>query len=221
MIARLRIALLGLALSVFTVSAQACDNLPSWAQSACARLDQIWSEGNNDLYISGYSWHNRSMYSAEKIRSFNERAWGGGYGRSIYDEDGDWQGLYGMAFLDSHSKVQPIAGYGFLKIGRVSENFRLGAGYTVFLTSRQDIMHYIPSPACCRWSRPATRTPCSTPPTFPAARATATCCSCSAAGPSDGQRQGFQQGWPRRRTSSPRRISSMPCARNARSVSIT
>ena len=26
-----------------------------------------------------------------------------------------------MAFLDSHSKVQPIAGYGFLKIGRVSE----------------------------------------------------------------------------------------------------
>lgn len=86
------------------------------------------------------------MYSAEKIRSFNERAWGGGYGRSIYDEDGDWQGLYGMAFLDSHSKVQPIAGYGFLKIGRVSENFRLGAGYTVFLTSRQDIMHYIPFP---------------------------------------------------------------------------
>lgn len=146
MIARLRIALLGLALSVFTVSAQACDNLPSWAQSACARLDQIWSEGNNNLYISGYSWHNRSMYSAEKIRSFNERAWGGGYGRSIYDEDGDWQGLYGMAFLDSHSKVQPIAGYGFLKIGRVSENFRLGAGYTVFLTSRQDIMHYIPFP---------------------------------------------------------------------------
>ena len=48
-------------------------------------------------------------------------------------------------------------------------------------------MHYIPSPACCRWSRPATRTPCSTPPTFPAARATATCCSCSAVGPSDGQ----------------------------------
>ena len=51
-----------------------------------------------------------------------------------------------MAFLDSHSKVEPIAGYGFLKIGRVSENFRLGAGYTVFLTARHDIMSYVPFP---------------------------------------------------------------------------
>ena len=90
--------------------------------------------------------YKRQMYSREKIDSFNELAWGGGYGRSIYDEDGDWQGLYAMAFLDSHSKVEPIAGYGFLKIGRVSENFRLGAGYTVFLTARHDTMSYVPFP---------------------------------------------------------------------------
>lgn len=86
------------------------------------------------------------MYSAEKIRSFNEKAWGGGWGRSIYDEDGDWQGLYAIAFLDSHSKVEPMAGYGFLKIGKLSDNFRLGAGYTVFLTARHDIMSYVPFP---------------------------------------------------------------------------
>lgn len=124
----------------------ACDSLPSWAQSACQRLDQIWTEGGNDLYVTGYSRHNRSMYSAEKIRSFNEKAWGGGWGRSIYDEDGDWQGLYAIAFLDSHSKVEPMAGYGFLKIGKLSDNFRLGAGYTVFLTARHDIMSYVPFP---------------------------------------------------------------------------
>ncbi|CAB3697835.1 lipid IV(A) palmitoyltransferase PagP [Achromobacter pestifer] len=146
MIARLRAALLFLLLSTFAATAQACEDLPSWAQSACNRLDQIWTEGGNDLYVSGYAWHNRAAYSSEKINSFNELAWGGGYGRSIYDEDGDWQGLYGMAFLDSHSKVQPIAGYGFLKIGQVSENFRLGAGYTVFLTARHDIMSYVPFP---------------------------------------------------------------------------
>lgn len=146
MIARLRAATLFVLLSAFAATAQACDNMPSWAQSACNRLDQIWSEGGNDLYVSGYSWHNRAKYSKEKIASFNELAWGAGYGRSIYDEDGDWQGLYGMAFLDSHSKVQPIAGYGFLKIGRVSENVRLGAGYTVFLTARHDIMSYVPFP---------------------------------------------------------------------------
>jgi len=120
--------------------------MPSWAQSACNRLDQIWSEGGNDLYVSGYAWHNRAMYSKEKIDSFNELAWGGGYGRSIYDEDGDWQGLYAMAFLDSHKRPQPIAGYGFLKIAQVAPNWRLGAGYTVFLTAREDIMSYVPFP---------------------------------------------------------------------------
>lgn len=146
MTARFRAALLCLLLSVFTIPAHACDGMPSWAQSACHRIDQIWTEGGNDLYVSGYAWHNRAKYSAEKIDSFNELAWGGGYGRSIYDEDGDWQGLYAMAFLDSHSKVQPIAGYGFLKIGQVSDNFRLGAGYTVFLTARHDIMSYVPFP---------------------------------------------------------------------------
>ncbi|MFU2000374.1 lipid IV(A) palmitoyltransferase PagP [Bordetella avium] len=142
---RLRHFFIGCLLCLPTLS-YACESLPSWAQSACNRIDQIWTEGGNDLYVTGYSWHNRSMYSASKIRSFNEKAWGGGWGRSLYDEDGDWQGLYAMAFLDSHSKVEPIAGYGFLKIGKVSENFRLGAGYTVFLTARQDIMSYVPFP---------------------------------------------------------------------------
>ncbi len=85
MTARLRAALFCLLLSTFSAAAHACDNLPSWAQSACQRLDQIWSEGGNDLYFSGYAWHNRAMYSREKINSFNELAWGGGYGRSIYD----------------------------------------------------------------------------------------------------------------------------------------
>ncbi|MDQ8032111.1 lipid IV(A) palmitoyltransferase PagP [Bordetella genomosp. 1] len=127
-------------------SAGACDVSVGWMQRACNRIDQIWTTGDNDLYVTGWAWHNRSMYSAKKIREFNEAALGGGYGRSIFDEDGDWQGLYAMAFLDSHSRPQPIAGYGFLKIARVSQNWRLGAGYTAFLTAREDIMSYIPFP---------------------------------------------------------------------------
>ncbi|MCD0503370.1 lipid IV(A) palmitoyltransferase PagP [Bordetella petrii] len=127
-------------------TAWACGTEISWVQRACDRVDEIWTTGSNDLYITGWAWHNRSAYSASKIREFNEAAWGGGFGRGIYDEDGDWQGLYGMAFLDSHERVQPIAGYGFLKIGRVATNWRLGAGYTIFLTAREDIMSYIPFP---------------------------------------------------------------------------
>ncbi len=71
---------------------------------------------------------------------------GGGFGRSIYDEDGDWQGLYAMSFLDSHSEFQFMAGYGFLKMAKVSPNWRLGAGYTLFLMSRKDMIGYIPFP---------------------------------------------------------------------------
>lgn len=127
-------------------AASACTDLPSWTQAACQRIGQIWNEGGNDLYLTGYSWHNRATYSKKKIDSFNELAWGGGLGKSLYDEDGDWQALYAMAFLDSHSKIEPLAGYAFQKIGRVGDNWRLGAGYTVFLTSRADIFNRIPFP---------------------------------------------------------------------------
>jgi palmitoyl transferase len=128
------------------VAAAGCDGLPGWAQRACTRLDQVWTQGDNELYLTGYAWHNRAAYSADRIRNLREQSWGGGLGRGLYDEDGDWHGLYGMAFLDSHGHVQPMAGYGFQKIGRFGANWRLGAGYTAFLTARQEILHYLPFP---------------------------------------------------------------------------
>ncbi|MBV7486072.1 lipid IV(A) palmitoyltransferase PagP [Bordetella sp. BOR01] len=127
-------------------STWACDMQASWMQRACDRVEEIWTTGTNDLYLTGWAWHNRSMYSASKIREFNEAAWGGGFGRSIYDEDGDWQGLYAMSFLDSHKRIQAMAGYGFLKIAEISQHWRLGAGYTLFVMSRKDINNYIPFP---------------------------------------------------------------------------
>jgi palmitoyl transferase len=140
-------ATLCLAAAALPASAEAaCDDIPGWAQGACQRLDQVWNQGGNDLYVTGYAWHNRAAYSAAKIRSFNETSWGGGWGKGLYDEDGDWHGLYAMAFLDSHSNVEPIAGYGFQKIGRVGQDTRFGIGYTAFVTSRSDIFHHIPFP---------------------------------------------------------------------------
>lgn len=125
-------------------AATACGD--GWMGRACNRIDQIWSTGNHDLYLTGWAWHNRSMYSASKVREFNETAWGGGYGRSIEDEDGDWQGLYAMAFLDSHRHVQPMVGYGFLKQAHLSPAWRLGLGYTAFITYRGDVFKYAPFP---------------------------------------------------------------------------
>lgn len=108
-------------------------------------LSQTWQSPNYELYVPVNTWHNRSFYTAKKIDEFNEQPWGLGIGKYRYDEDGDWHALYAMAFLDSHSDVEPIAGYGFQKMWRPTDNFRLGAGYSVGITIRSDL-HYIPIP---------------------------------------------------------------------------
>jgi palmitoyl transferase len=108
-------------------------------------LYQTWQAKNYELYIPLSTWHNRAYYSAEKINSYNEQPWGLGLGKYRVDDDGDWNALYLMAFKDSHNKIEPIVGYGFQKIWRPADNFRLGAGYTAGITVRED-MHYLPIP---------------------------------------------------------------------------
>lgn len=108
-------------------------------------LSQTWRSRNYELYIPANTWHNRNYYSAEKIDSYNEQPWGLGVGKYRFDDDGDWNALYVMAFADSHNKIEPIVGYGFQKMWRPTDNFRLGAGYTVGVTIR-DEMHYVPIP---------------------------------------------------------------------------
>ena len=120
-----------------------------WPQRAKNRLKQIWHEGNNDLYVTGYAWHNRYLYSKERLAlgNYNEHAWGGGFGKGLYDEDGDWQSLYAIVFLDSHTNIEPWAGYAFLKNRQLSKNVRVGGGFTLALTMRPDIFNGYPFPA--------------------------------------------------------------------------
>jgi palmitoyl transferase len=134
-----------------TESKQYCLRGPLLIKRVCNRLNQIWNEGKTDLYITGYAWHNRYTYRPEKIKEFNEFAWGGGLGKGFYDEDGDWHGLVAVAFKDSHNKVEPAAGYAFLKIARLNEDWRIGAGYFVLITARPDVLHGIPFPGAAPW----------------------------------------------------------------------
>ncbi len=115
------------------------------------RLNQIWTQGQTEVYLPTYAWHNRYTYSKSKINTYNENPWGGGFGKSLYDEDGDWHGLYAFAFLDSHKNVEPIVGYAFLKVLHINENTRLGAGYGLLITARPDIFHGIPFPGALPW----------------------------------------------------------------------
>ncbi len=115
------------------------------------RLHQVWTQGSNELYLTGYAWHNRYTYSPEKINEYNELAYGGGLGKGFYDEDGDWHGLTAFAFLDSHKNVEPVVGYAFLKTAHLNDNLRVGAGYSVFVTARPDIFNNIPFPGVLPW----------------------------------------------------------------------
>lgn len=120
----------------------------------CHRLHQIWIEGNNDLYVSGYAWHNRFTYSSKWLQTkhYNEQAWGGGFGKGFFDEKGNWHGLYAFAFLDSHKNLEPAVGYAYLKVLNITENFKTGLGVSVLVTARPDIMNNIPFPGAAPWA---------------------------------------------------------------------
>ncbi|MGQ3890815.1 lipid IV(A) palmitoyltransferase PagP [Legionella sp. CNM-4043-24] len=143
-------------LLLFAVNGQAetkpCASWAAWPKAVCQRFHQIWTEGNNELYLSGYAWHNRYTYSPEKIKTYNENAWGGGLGKGLYDEKGDWHGLYAFGFSDSHKNFQPVAGYAFLKMAHLSQSLKMGAGFTVLVTARPDIFKGRPFPGALPWA---------------------------------------------------------------------
>lgn len=124
---------------------------PNLFTKASHRLEQIWSDGKNELYLPAYAWHNRYWYTADRIKTYNENPWGGGLGKGYYDEDGDWHGLYAFAFLDSHKNVEPIVGYAFLKALHLQHDITLGGGYAILATARPDINHGIPFPGALPW----------------------------------------------------------------------
>jgi palmitoyl transferase len=130
----------------------ACSQWLSLFRPVCQEIQRIWTKGNNEVYLSGYAWHNRYTYTKERLQHYNEAAWGGGLGKSYYDEKGDWHGLYAVAFLDSHKNVEPIAGYAFLKMAHFTSNLKAGLGVSAFITQRPDIFNGIPFPGILPWA---------------------------------------------------------------------
>jgi lipid IVA palmitoyltransferase len=123
-----------------------CDSNIELIDRPCQRITEVWNNGSHDLYLPLYTYHLPFAYDDDKVDSFREFTWGAGYGRSRYNEAGNWEGIYLMAFSDSHSKVQPILGYGHQWMWGSQNGFHAGAGYTAFLTSRADIAKNFPIP---------------------------------------------------------------------------
>jgi palmitoyl transferase len=121
------------------------DEEPSWTDSVKERLSDTWNNGHHELYVPVYTHHLRFAYTQEKIDSYQENPYGIGYGRGKFI-NGNWNGLYAMGFQDSHYKPSYMAGYAWQTYWRPAEDFRVGAGYTVFLMTRADIGDYTPFP---------------------------------------------------------------------------
>ena len=123
-----------------------CERLWSWLEYQCTGLKDSWHNGDADLYLTGYAYHDRNTYTPEKIASFNENAWGGGFGTSKTNDRGDLFGWYAMAFKDSHNEWTKAVGWHWATYWPAQSKYAVGLGYTAFLGSRPDIYGGIPFP---------------------------------------------------------------------------
>src|SRR4051812_4227081 len=71
------------------------------------RSKEAFYDGRNEVYASGYIWHAPWAYSHERRHhELNDIAWGGGFGRSVVDANGNTHSVYAVASQDSHFKPQ-------------------------------------------------------------------------------------------------------------------
>ena len=104
-------------------------------------------QGQNEILVSGYSWHTPWTWTAEKRAEENEHAWGGGWARSTERENGDTDTVYFLVFSDSHYEPEYNLGYGWTTWWRPRDSLQPGSAYTLMLVSRQDIWGGAPFPA--------------------------------------------------------------------------
>lgn len=101
-----------------------------------------------DVYLSGYALHSRSTYDGKRLRKLNEKAVGGGLGRTWRDEHGNESSLYLMAIRDSSRHRQWMAGYVHQWLWPLKRTgLEAGIGLTAGVIRRQDWFHGKPFPA--------------------------------------------------------------------------
>jgi palmitoyl transferase len=119
----------------------------SFLDRACSRLVDTWKRGKHEIILSGYAWHTPWTWTSEKRAEENELAWGGGYGRTVEEPNGNTHTVFGLAFLDSHKNVELQVGYGWSTYWGPRDGIQPGLGYTAMIVQRPDIANGIPFPA--------------------------------------------------------------------------
>ena len=119
----------------------------SWMDRACSRLTDTWKRGRNEFIFSGYSWHTPWTWTKERRDEENQWAWGGGYGRTVEEANGNTHTVFGLAFLDSHKNIEWQIGYGWSTFWGPRDGIQPGLGFTAMIVQRPDIANGIPFPA--------------------------------------------------------------------------
>jgi palmitoyl transferase len=118
-----------------------------WDRST-ARISNIAAQGDWDLYLSGYAYHSRSTYTRKRIDRLNEKAWGGGFGKSMRNDSGNDESLYVLVIRDSLYKPQWAVGYThewMFPLG--GSGLEAGVGVTALIMRRSDWADGYPVPA--------------------------------------------------------------------------
>ena len=117
----------------------------SFLEETKTHFKQILCHGQNELYVPVNTWHNRWTYDREKIREYNERPWGIGFGKVLIEGDRKYSlGL--MEFQDSHNHVEPVFAYKWQAVWRKEKTIRPTLGVMAGITMRSDY-NYVPIPA--------------------------------------------------------------------------
>ncbi len=139
-------ALIGLALLPSPSWALGLNDVSAWAQTTWNAAVDTARTGQDDLYFSGYTWHDPGTYTAAKRATLNSHAWGIGWGRHRVHADGNEDMVYAMVFSDSHWNAEPVVGYAYQWRYFNDSPVGVGLGYTLAVTSRADIFNNIPFP---------------------------------------------------------------------------
>ena len=124
-----------------------CADFWTWVESGCRRVVDTYENGENQLIISGYSYHLPSTYTPEKRAELNSAAWGGGLARVVEEPNGNTHTVYFYAFEDSHKNAQINLGYAWATYWGDRDGIQPGLGWTAFILQRPDIASGVPVPA--------------------------------------------------------------------------
>jgi lipid IVA palmitoyltransferase len=139
-------AIVAFAFAVTGASSRAID-LGGVFRSKLETINLAVHSGEWESYVTGYAWHLPWAYVDSTRARLNETTWGGGFGRTVTDADGDRHSVFVLALEDSHRAAQFTAGYGWHRYWPATPHLSLGLGYMAFLFSREDVAHHLPIPA--------------------------------------------------------------------------